>query len=106
MDCVYAETSLKRKDPPGDAAKNAPPLKTVRRNIEGEDTQFNQGYLLLQNGGRSRYIENTFWACVDVEVTAPLHPRPKVAVLTRCHFQGLELDSLLSDLPLFPLEDV
>ncbi|KFY16394.1 hypothetical protein V492_01379 [Pseudogymnoascus sp. VKM F-4246] len=40
----------------------------------------------MQNGGRSRYVENTFWASVDVE--------------------GLELDSLLFDLPLFPLEDV
>jgi hypothetical protein len=61
----------------------------MRRNIEGEDTQFNQGYLLLQNGGRSRYIENTFWACVDVEVIAP---RPAIIRdyhhLTTCRFRA------------------
>jgi hypothetical protein len=29
----------------------------------------------MQNGGRSRYVENTFWASVDMEV---IHPRPAV----------------------------
>jgi hypothetical protein len=42
-------------DPRG-AAKNESPVKAVLRNSEGKDTQFNHGYLLLQNGGRSRYI--------------------------------------------------
>ncbi|KAH6663416.1 fungal-specific transcription factor domain-containing protein [Halenospora varia] len=86
VECVYGETNLKRKDPPGDAATNESPAKVVRRNGEGKETQSNHGYLLLQNGGRSRYIENTFWASVDVE--------------------GLELDTLLFDLPLFPLEGI
>jgi len=61
-------TTQKRKDGPGDEAKNEPPTKTTRRKFGGEDTHHKHGYLSLQNGGRSRYIENTFWACVDVEV--------------------------------------
>lgn len=57
---------MKRKDAPMKDSSN----KSVRRRVEGDDKQKNQGYLLLQNGGRSRYIENTFWACVDAEVIA------------------------------------
>ena len=74
MDCIYGETNLKRKEHPDEPAKKESPIKSVRRTMEGNEKQPNQGYLLLQNGGRSRYIENTFWACVDVEViTYPLY---------------------------------
>ncbi|KAH8797355.1 fungal-specific transcription factor domain-containing protein [Xylogone sp. PMI_703] len=41
------------------------------------------GYLTLQNGGRSRYVSDTFWANIDNEV--------------------VELDELLSKVPTFPL---
>ena len=51
-----------------DAAKDESPPKVVRRDAVGEDGQPNRGYLLMQNGGRSRYVENTFWASVDTEV--------------------------------------
>ncbi|KZF22418.1 hypothetical protein L228DRAFT_201510, partial [Xylona heveae TC161] len=85
VDCVYADTNLKRKSPSGDKEDECS-VKAVRRKVEDDNAGSNQGYLLLQNGGRSRYIENTFWACVDVK--------------------GLELESLLFDLPLFPLEDI
>ncbi|RFU27671.1 hypothetical protein B7463_g8653, partial [Scytalidium lignicola] len=41
------------------------------------------GYLTLQNGGRSRYVSDTFWANIGNEV--------------------VELDELLSNVPTFPL---
>ncbi|KFY48492.1 hypothetical protein V495_01306 [Pseudogymnoascus sp. VKM F-4514 (FW-929)] len=85
LECIYEGSALKRKDPPGDVAGSESPVKVLRHKLVVEDTQSNQGYLLIQNGGRSRYVENTFWASVDME--------------------GLELDSLLFDLPLFPIED-
>jgi hypothetical protein len=80
----------------------------VRRTAEADEKQFNQGYLLMQNGGRSRYIENTFWACVDIEVR--IHTGSLISIVEdlsppNVRIQGLELDSLLFDLPLFPLED-
>ncbi|KAF2101036.1 hypothetical protein NA57DRAFT_10708, partial [Rhizodiscina lignyota] len=81
--CSYPSAPLKRKSPSEDPVCQQG--KTSRRKVD-EPTHFRHGHLSLQNGGRSRYTENTFWACVDVE--------------------GLELDSLLSDLPLFPLESV
>jgi hypothetical protein len=68
VDCIYGEATLKRKDPPSDSAKSETPVKAVRRTVDGEDIHTDHGYLLLQNGGRSRYIENTFWAAVDIEV--------------------------------------
>ncbi|KFZ07010.1 hypothetical protein V501_06860 [Pseudogymnoascus sp. VKM F-4519 (FW-2642)] len=85
LECIYEGADLKRKDPPRDAAESESPVKVMRHRSLVEDPQSNQGYLIMQNGGRSRYVENTFWASVDME--------------------GLELDSLLFDLPLFPLED-
>ena len=53
--------------------ENEAPVKVMRHKSVVDDTQSNQGYLLMQNGGRSRYVENTFWASVDVEVAGP-HP--------------------------------
>jgi hypothetical protein len=59
---------LKRKEHPEELTKKESPTKSIRRTVEDDEKQFNQGYLLLQSGGRSRYIENTFWACADIEV--------------------------------------
>lgn len=61
-----------------------------RRNKSGSDRspspletgKLKPGYLVLDSGGRARYTESTFWACVDAE--------------------GLELDRILRNLPLFP----
>ncbi|KAE8538226.1 hypothetical protein D1P53_005565 [Cryptococcus gattii VGV] len=61
-----------------------------RKNKSGSDRspspletgKLKPGYLVLHSGGRSRYTESTFWACVDAE--------------------GLELDRILRNLPLFP----
>ncbi|KIR31795.1 hypothetical protein I352_05790 [Cryptococcus deuterogattii MMRL2647] len=67
--------------------------KMPRRNKSGsersqsplETGKLKPGYLVLHSGGRSRYTESTFWACVDAE--------------------GLELDRILRNLPLFPRTD-
>ncbi len=64
--CVFPENTPKRTqnfffdDSPGEP-------RAVRRRVEG-GARPRLGYLSLQSGGRSRYLENTFWATVDEEV--------------------------------------
>jgi hypothetical protein len=64
--CVYPENTPKRAQTFGE-----PPAsndRATRRRTEG-GVRPRLGYLSLQSGGRSRYLENTFWATVDEEVT-------------------------------------
>jgi len=80
--CLWRHKSEAEEHPDGIVAKVSL-TKTVRRTVEADEKQPNHGYLLMQNGGRSRYIENTFWASVDVEVG--IDPR-SLLVLSASHY--------------------
>jgi hypothetical protein len=65
--------------------KSSPKRKSSPEHTSmAKDPRLNSGYLSIQPGGRSRYIGSNFWASADLE--------------------GLEIDSLCLDLPLFPLD--
>src|ERR1700749_2238249 len=80
MDCRYMNPQEKLT-----GGKSSPKRKSSSEHTTmAKDPRLNSGYLSIQPGGRSRYIGSNFWASADLE--------------------GLEIDSLCLDLPLFPLD--
>jgi Fungal specific transcription factor domain len=77
--CSYTNTQERRPERKLSSKKIPSPQRTT----VVKDLQLNAGYLSVQPGGRSRYIGSSFWASVDLE--------------------GLGIDSLCMELPLFPL---
>ncbi|KAF2665066.1 hypothetical protein BT63DRAFT_429017 [Microthyrium microscopicum] len=80
--CVYP-TPLKRKDHASEDSEHKSSRRRTGKMVR-DASHAKGGYLSLQSGGRSRFIENTFWATIDPE--------------------ALDLDSLIFELPLVPVE--
>src|SRR6201996_1205662 len=80
IDCRYPSLQEKRS-----TQKSQSKINTAHEQSETPKIpKLSTGYLSIQPGGRSRYIGSNFWASADLE--------------------GLEIDSLCLDLPLFPLD--
>jgi hypothetical protein len=71
IECIYATAGPKRKDGPEAESSSQPPRRASRRQSEDVANSLQTGHLAIQSGGRSRYIEKTFWASVDSEVSLP-----------------------------------
>jgi len=80
--CTYPPVNVKRKNPDDQIFSTS--QKSGRKSVKHDPSPAKGGYLSLQSGGRSRFIENSFWASVDPE--------------------GLDLDSLIFELPLVHTE--
>jgi hypothetical protein len=69
VECVYATARPKRKDVPESSESSQTGRRASRRQSDDVADTPQAGHLALQSGGRSRYIEKTFWASVDSEVS-------------------------------------